>query len=286
MLERVPEPATTRAVARATVSPAALGLGAGGAAIGLLASLPIAPVVILGVAGWAGGVALSAARSRRRQRPRLERVDPFAVPEPWRSYVQAAVVAQRKFEDAVAHTSPGPIRDRLRTISLRLAGSVQECWRIAHHGAALDAALHSLDPEAVSHQLGQVQAERHRLLAARQAEGPAGRQEGAGEAGSPAPQHPPPLSLEALSRSEEALATQLQTARRVEAVAGRASDQLRVLTAKLDGAVAGAVEVALQASGKAAAGELAGRLDAILAELESLRLALEETDAAQPPPSP
>ena len=265
-LERLPEPVRSPAVARATVSPAALALGAGGAAVGLLASLPVVPVVILGLAGWAGGVAIAARRARRRLHPRPERVDPFAVPEPWRDYVQAAVVAQRKFDDAVAHTDPGPIRDRLKSISVRLAGSVQECWRVAHHGAALDAALHSLNPSSVSHQIEQVQAERRRLLA------------GAGEG------QPPPPSLDALARTEEALATQLQTARRVESVARRASDQLRVLTAKLDGAVAGAVEVALQAADSAAAGELMGRLDAILAELESLRLALEETDAAPPGP--
>ena len=260
MLERAPEPAASRPLARATLSPTALALGAGGTAIGLLASLPVAPVVILGVAGWAGGAALAAGRARRRRRPQPEQVDPFAVPEPWRGYVQAAVVARRKFDDSVDHTAPGPVQDRLRAIGARLAGSVQECWRVAHHGAALDAALHSLDPGSVSRQLQQVQAERHRLLAvADQAQ-------------------PPSPALEALSRTEEALATQLQTARRIEAVARRASDQLRVLTAKLDGAVAGAVEVALQAGDPAAAGELVGRLDAILAELESLRLALEETE--------
>lgn len=270
MLERVPEPATTRAVARATVSPTALGLGVGGAAIGLLASLPAAPIVILGVVGWAGGATIAAYRARRGRRPRPELVDPFAVPEPWRHYVQAALVAQRKFGDSVAQTQPGPVRDRLGSISARLAVSVQECWRVAHHGAALDAALQSLDPESLSHQLQQVQAERHRLLS------------GAG------PGQPASSSLEGLSRTEEALAIQLQTARRIEAVAQRASDQLRVLTAKLDEAVAGAVEVALQAADSAAAGELVGRLDAILAELESLRLALEETEgtAAGSAPTP
>jgi hypothetical protein len=79
------------------------------------------------------------------------------------------------------------------------------------------------------------------------------------------------------------MAAQLQAARRVEAAARRATDRLRVLTAELNAAVAGAVELSLDASDAAAARQLAGHVDSVVGEIEALRLALEETGGSGRP---
>ncbi|MDQ6949871.1 MAG: hypothetical protein M3256_27380, partial [Actinomycetota bacterium] len=96
-----------------------------------------------------------------------------------------------------------------------------------------------------------------------------------------------PEASRAQDETEAAMASQLQAARRVEATAQRATDRLRVLTAELNAAVAGAVELLLDgdaaASAAAAAGQLAGDVDSVVGEIEALRLALEETTGKTSP---
>jgi hypothetical protein len=247
-----PLPAPVPAAARAAISPSALVMAGTGAVIGLVAG-GVAPAVIVGACCWGGRVGAAAARAARRRRraQRPETIDPYAVREPWQGFVRESLTAQAKFDQTVARSQPGPLRERLAEVANRVHDGVRECWRVANLGAALDAARAGLDPEGKSSQLRSFQ--EHRA-----------RGQSAGAAG-------------ADDETEAALAAQLQAARRIEAAARRTTDRLRVLTAELNGAVASAVELSLDCADAAAAGELAGNVDSVVGEIESLRLALEET---------
>jgi hypothetical protein len=259
---RLPAPAP--AAARAAISPSALALAGAGTAVGLVVGLPAVAVVVLAAGLWgvrvAAGTALAWARRRRARRPEV--MDPYAVPDPWRSFVRESLTAQTKFDQAVARSHPGPLRERMTEVSGRIHEGVRECWRVAHLGAALTATLNALNPDERSEDLRRFQA--------------------AGVS-TPAPDLPPE-AVRAREETEAAMAAQLQAARRVEAAAQRAIDRLRVLTAELNAAVAGAVELSLDGdAAAAAANELAGSVDSVVGEIETLRLALEETAGSAKP---
>jgi hypothetical protein len=226
-------------------------MGVGG---GLLVGLPAVAAVVVGAGLWGIRVAVGAARagSRRRKALRPTPIDPFAVPEPWRQYVRQALTARTRFDQTVGQTQPGPFQDRLREAAVRIDDGVQECWRVAHMGAALDASLATLDREATSRELRQTQQERSELG------------EGSSRAGS-------------LDQTEVALATRLQSIVRIEATRQRAADRLRVLSAQLNEAVASGIELSLDAGDASTADQLAGRIDSVVGDIETLRRAMEET---------
>jgi hypothetical protein len=268
MLERRPDSlpkaahSSVPAVARATVSPPALVLAAAGIGLSLVGGLPVAAAIGIGLLGWALGFGSSAARAARRQRRgrRPERIDPYAVPDPWRRFVRESLNAQTKFAQAVGRASPGPLQDRLHEIEQRVDDAVHECWRVAHLGAALDAALAGLDRDHTSQELRQVQEQRHQLVASGSSD-----------------------RADALDQTEAALASRLQSTLKVEAAVQRTTDRLRLLTAELNEAVASAVELSLDASDPAAASPLAGKVDDMVGEIESLRQGLEEAESLRAP---
>jgi hypothetical protein len=73
------------------------------------------------------------------------RVDAFAVGEPWRQHVAAAQSAQRRFGIIVATLSDGPLRARMAEIGRQVARGVDECWQIAKRGDQLDDTIRQLD---------------------------------------------------------------------------------------------------------------------------------------------
>src|SRR5579884_4196566 len=258
-------PAPVPAAAKAAVSPTALVLAGVGTLAGVVVGLPVVAAAAVGVCLWGmrvgGGAAVAAARRSAAQRPEL--IDPYAVPEPWRSFVQESVTAQNRFDQTVARTKPGPLRDRLGYVSVRVHDGARECFRVAHLGAALDSARALLDPEATSRQLRQLQ----------QNHAAAGRP------------HPPlPAGGYSGEDTEAALAARLQAARRLEAAGQRARDRLGVLTAQLHTAVAGAVELSLEGANPRGGPDVAGSVDSVVGEIEALRKALEETHRAHPMP--
>lgn len=274
MLERrpdLPTPAvpTGAAAARAAVSPSAVVLGAAGVGLSLVASLPVAAVIGVGVLGWGVGVGVSAAvaAGKRRRARRPEPIDPYAVPDPWRRFVRESLTAQTKFAQAVGRRPAGPLHDRLQDIRRRVDDAVRECWRVAQLGAALSAALANLDPAHTSEELRQVQEERHRLL-----QSGSGSDSGSGSGSG---------DQTALDQTEAALASRLQSTRRVEAAVQRATDRLRLITAQLNEAVASAVELSLDTGDSVDATPLASQVDSVVTEIEALRKAIEEAEAPQ-----
>jgi hypothetical protein len=236
----------TRRVARAITSPVGILLGGGVAAATIVAGVPLLAALPLGVAVWAGKVALSIPRGRRG-----ERIDPFTLKEPWRRYVQEALQARNRFDEAVGRTRPGPLRDHLADIAQRMHTGVEECWLIAKRGQVLVDARRGIDLADVDRQLAEVA--------------------DAQDPGSGATRDP------SLARVAQSLEAQRATAERLDRVIGQAHGELRMLDARLDEAVARTLELSAHAAADATVEGLGTDVDALVSEMESLRQALEET---------
>lgn len=241
----------TPAGARAVTSPVAVVGAALAASVGIVAGAAPIAAGVLGAAAYAGLVALRLPRS-----PAPAPIRPGDVPEPWRRYVLEALDAEARFGRAVSRAPLGPLRERLEQIGDRVGQGVRECWRIARHGAALDEALQQLEPiTRVQERLDRVEAD---LSGAR-----------AGD--------------DRLAQMAASLRAQLDSTRRIARVARDARERLQLLDARLDEAVARAIELSLSAGDPAALGGLTSDVDAIVGEMESLRLALEEASATPGP---
>jgi hypothetical protein len=234
-------------LARAATSPIPLAAGAGGGGLAFLAG-GIVPALLVAVLVWvlvAGGLAV-ATTARRIAGPGTERIDPFAVGEPWRRFVKDAVTARNRFDEAAARTPPGPLHDRLREVGSRIAEGVDEVWRIAQHGHALGRARNDLGP-------GQL---RRRLESAERAvaEGDASHE-----------------------ATASAIRSQLSSVERIETTIADAERRLRILDARLAESVARGIELSVQTAGTAALDAIDDDVDGVVGELEALRQALEET---------
>jgi len=247
LLERLPDRVKTPRMARAITSPSGILLAGAGASAAILGGLPLLAAAGIGVAAWAARVALAVPR-----RARGDRIDASALSEPWRSFVREAQDAARRYRRAVAATAPGPLRERLDGIGARIDTGVQESWRVARRGQALEAALGELDVRAASAQLAAVEADAAR----------------------------PGAHQASLERTAVALRAQLSSAARLSSVAADARDRLRLLDARLDEAVARAVELSLGAGDAREAGGLGSDVDQLVEEMESLRVALEDAGPA------
>ena len=246
MIERLPERVRTPAVARAVTSPSAMLLAGAGMSAAILGGLPIAAAAVVGGLAWAARVALAVPR-----RPAGERIDPFRVGDPWRSFVQDALQAQARFDRTVSRMRGGPLQERLRDVGRRLSEGVTESWRIARQGDALQGAYHQLDVRQVQMELAEIRAERRHV----------GRND---------------ARAKSLERTEEAVEAQLASAERIRQVAQDAADRLRVLNAQLDEAVARAVELSVRGVDTDVS-PLTNDVDNLVSELEALRQGLEET---------
>jgi hypothetical protein len=247
VLERLPEGARTPAVARAVTAPSAVLLAGAGMSAAILGGLPLVAAAGVGALAWAARVAVALPR-----RPKSERVNPFALDEPWRHLVLDAKKARGRFEKVVDQARPGPLREHLAELGRRLDQGVTECWRIARQGHALQAGLKQLDAPSVTAELDQVRGDRRRAQGRARA---------------------------ALERAEQALESQLSSYERIAAVSEDARTRLRVLNAQLDEAVARALELALGANDVSDLSPLSADVESLVGELEALRQAVEETKA-------
>lgn len=228
------------------MSPSAILLAGAGTAVGIATGLgPLA--LLAGAAAWAARVAFAVPR-----KPTDQRIDPYRVGDPWRRFVLDAQQAQRRFDTVVSRARSGPIRERLETVGRRIGDGVDEAWRIAQQGDALDEALRSLDEHAIHAELVEVHDEQHRLRGNKAAQA-------------------------ALARTRAAVEAQLASAQRLRTVAEDAHNRLRLLNAQLDEAVARSLEISLSAGDVSQLGPLTQDVEGVVGELESLRQALEET---------
>jgi hypothetical protein len=156
--------------------------------------------------------------------------------------------AKKRFDRVVASVPAGPLRDRLQQLSGRLDEGIDESWRIARRGHELVGAIAQIDTASAQHEL----AELKRAVGRKQ---------------------PTPAQRE----TAQALEAQLASANRLVALADRSRDRLRLLDARFDELVARTVEVSV---GSGDTDVLGNDVDGLVNELESLRIAMEETDRA------
>lgn len=244
----------TPGVARALTSPSgilALGVGAAaGIVVATLASpaLAVAAVggVVGGALGYGGRVALAVPRNDRGPN-----IDSAGVKEPWRQPVKDAQGAQKRFREAVASFRPGPLKDELSTVAAQIDEAIAECWRIAKQGQLVADARLRINDREVNWELQQA---RHAVQRSQPSE--------------------------AQARTITALESQLATAARMDALVRDAREQLALLNARLDESVTRAIE--LSVSNRLDDAERLGTdVGAIVDDLESLRMAIEDVDDAE-----
>lgn len=170
-------------------------------------------------------------------------IDPFALSEPWRQLVQRAQRSERELGRIVAGADAGPLRDRLAQIVERLDGGVQETWRIARRGDAVDDTVRRLDPVAL----------RSRLQSVRQAA----------------------LSPDERDDAVAAVESQLATVERLQRQSAQVQRSLELAQLRVEELVGRAAEVSL---GTADTDAYASDVNDLVIELEAIRLAIDETD--------
>lgn len=239
----------TPPVAHAVTSPSGILAAGAGMALGVIAAPAALPLTVLGAViggalGYGARVALAIPRAGKGAK-----INAFAVEEPWRHAVMDAVASRDRFADALKGFKPGPLRDSLTEVGNRLDEAVDESWKIAQQGQLLTDARKRLNDRQVNWELTQA----HYAVT---------------QGGEPTPTQASTIA---------ALEAQLATSQRMDQTIADARDQLRLLNARLDEAVTRAVELSVteQTSGAAALGDDVG---AIVDDLESLRLALDDLD--------
>lgn len=242
----------TPPVARAMTSPVSILLAGAGASVAIATGLPLVAAPVIAVAAWGARVLASVPKAAP-----VERIDPFSLPEPWRSSVVEALKAQVRYDRAVAAADPGPIRSRLETIGERIDDGVQEAWRIARRGAQLVEARAGIDADEARRDLARVEADANATWAA----------------GSN------------IERTAQALRSQIETAERLDTVLEQVRSQLQLLDARLDESVARAIELSVQVGDVDDLTAIDADVDGLVNEMEALRLALEETSRPAVPPT-
>jgi len=244
-LDHLPEHWKSRKTGDAVMAPSAIVLAGAGAAAAILGGLPALAVLGVGALAYVARVAMLLPRRERGQR-----IDPMTIADPWRAYINEALDAQRRYRKAVSAASPGPMRDRLVEIGERIDEGVAECWRVARRGDALVDAISNLDAPSARREL-----------------------ETAKQAAKATPG-------EAQQETVKALQAQVDSAERLTDVARDAQDKVRLLDARLDEAVARAIELSITADDVGELGGLGGDVEGVVSEMETLRVSLEEAGGA------
>jgi len=239
-------------VAQALTSPTAILATGAGAAVGIVATISAAPVVlpVAAVAGAAIGLAGRLAIALPRK-GRGEPIRPKTVDEPWRGQVEDAVRAQTRFGDAIKVFRPGPMRDAMVDNSTQVEEAVSECWRVARQGQIVSEARAQINDREINWEL-------------QRAEHTAGSV----------------TANETRAQTIASLQSQQATAARMDAVIGSARDQLGLLNARLDESVTRAIELSVSSRLDDAA-SLGNDVGAIVGDLEALRRAIEDVDEVE-----
>jgi len=212
------------------------------AVVGVIAGLGPVWASLIGLAVYAGLVFVAMPKGPARQH-----VDPFALSEPWRQFVQSAQRSRKALADTLDGISPGPLRERLTGIAERLERAVEESWTIAKRGDEIDAAVNRIDPVRLRANLQALQ--------------------GQSAAGN-----------ESLDAATASVASQLESADRLKALSADTANRLRLSQARLDELVARAAEVSVGAKDT---DTYEHDVDELVIELEAVRQAVAETDQAR-----
>ncbi len=120
----------TPPVARAIMSPLGIVLFGAAAAGAILIGAPIVAAAGIGAVAWGGRVLAAVPRDPKRG----DRIEPFTLSDPWKSYVIGAQQSKERFDRMVHDMAAGPLKERLADLASRLDDGVAESWRIARRG--------------------------------------------------------------------------------------------------------------------------------------------------------
>lgn len=230
----------TPRVARATTSPSAILAAGAGAAVGIVAfANPVGPV-LLAAGAYAARVLAAVPRA-----PKTPGTDIRGLVDPWRSVMTSVLDARHRYDKAIASVRPGPLRDRLVDVGNRMDAAVADAGRIARAGNTLTEGRRQIDLPSI----------RMDLDAARSRP-----------------------ATENTQKTIEAIDAQIASAERLDRTIAETHDRLRLLDARLDETVTRTVELAATQADTGDLGGLGSEVDDIVAEMESLRQAVEETD--------
>ena len=243
-LDGLPEHLKSRRTAEAVMAPSAIVAAGAGASVAILAGIPLLACAAVG--GVAYGVVV-ALRLPRRPKP-LKGIDPKSLSQPWAQYVHSALQARHRFDDVVRGDAAVPIRDRLVEIGTRIDAG----------GAGV-----------LARRPSRRRTRRRRAVA---------EPEGSVVQARPDPRARPesPGAAEPYDRTVEAMEAQLASGQRLARVAQDARRRLEVLDARMDEAVARAVELSLSAGDATELSGLGADVDQLVDDMEALRQGLEE----------
>lgn len=241
-----PSGAADPAVFLPFVSPFTLVLVAAAVAATLVLGAPWWLAALIGLAVYGARVGLGI-RSARYARTRRERIDPFALREPWRFHVRDALSARNRFLDMLDDAGSGPLRDRLIELGADLDRAIDEVWRTARRAQEVSDARRSIDRARLERELTRITEDG----------GPLGEVDEARVA-----------SLQA----------QLGSADRLQATLDHTTDRLAVLDARLDETVVRMVELGTRTNDPGRFDPFRGDLDDLVLDLEALRQGLDATD--------
>jgi hypothetical protein len=183
----------------------------------------------------------------RRRRPPddpLAAVDPRAVAPRFGEAVAAALDARRRYGDVLAGIRPGPVREQLAGLAVRVDAGVLAVWETARRATDVARTLDALDPDRVTDDYKRAK-----------------RSKRAG--GDP--------------RLEAVQAQRFGSVQRLLNTLDDTDERLRLLDARLGAVVAGAAEVALgTVTGAGDVDALGAELDGVVDDLGALRAALDE----------
>lgn len=186
---------------------------------------------------------------RRRRARRLPTYDLTSLEPRWRRPVEDAIAARKRFDALVERLPAGPTRERMEALSPRLDAGLGACWEIATSAQAAAGALDTLEPDRITDRMKDV---RRRMASAPE--------------GSP--------ERDRLQAEVDSLSLQLQSVSRLWDGLDDASERLRLLELRLDGAVARAAELLLAPADGTALAAVEGDLTSAVDELEALRQAV------------
>ena len=247
--DKTPSPGLARLAVSTSASAAVLGV-----AVGLGEHSAILGVVFAAVGA---GVRLAIAAWRQVRSLPVETIDPVALPEPWRDFVQQALDAGVRFRAASEAWLAGPLRERLESLEPTVDAEVRAVWVAARQGATLSGRYppgsKRTAPSDLSAELAAVQMERSELR-----DGDRARRE-------------------ELDRAEQALAAEVQASRRAQSTADAVADRLRFLVARLNEAVTSVVAVTAGPGGAGDVESAAGTIDGLAQELAALQAGIAGT---------
>jgi len=206
-----------------------------------MAAMGIAGLVLGLLAGYAIGLSVAVIIRHRD----TERIDPFALNEPWRFFVRDALQARNRFRSTVAALDDGPIAERIRGMSQQIDAGVEESWRIARRGQAIADARRTIKRDKVIRQMEELQSE-----------------------------GVDPSS----DRRLESLESQLASSDHLGDVLADAERRLKILDTRLEDSVTRAIAVSARLGDDRSLSTVEEDMTLLVDELEALREALDDTE--------